>query len=126
MLVDLSIEELRAFRKAAFAVRELAEVLVEVGAAALESGDRKLATAIRGTTCVHCGERESKRRDRICERCNAYRAKYPDRGLPSEETLIASGRRTLERRAVGARPPNRSKSATGPPSRDDITNGPLT
>lgn len=45
----------------------------------------KLRKAAADKFCAHCSIRPSRRKDRICDPCNTYRAKYGE--LPPKETL---------------------------------------
>lgn len=52
---------------------------------ALTSAMRKLKKAGVSLRCVHCRERMTRRRDRICDACNVYRHQYGK--LPPPVTL---------------------------------------
>lgn len=107
--VTLDQREILALRQAIYAVRVQPEVANEIGAELLAVIDRKLERAVT-RLCVHCGDRETRRSNGLCDRCHTYSAKYGV--LPSEETLTrTSTRRSATRSPAPARPRTRSDRA---------------
>lgn len=62
---------------------------------ARRSALRKLHKALKPLICSHCGSRPHRRRTGLCDRCHVYREKY--QRLPSEDTIVASATRLLNR-----------------------------
>lgn len=114
-MIDVSVtfDELLAIRKAIFVALAHVDIGPEIGVELLEAADARLAKAAPEAICKHCDQRVAKRRDGICERCNAYRVKY--NRLPSEETLLRSARRESQRPRTG-RPRNRRKPRDARPT----------
>lgn len=63
----------------------LAFVLRRGGNDTLESAFRKLRKAGLALRCVHCRERMTRRRDKICDACNTYR--HANGELPADPVL---------------------------------------
>lgn len=51
----------------------------------LETAMKKLRRVGRGRLCRHCGERMSRRKNRLCDACNAYGSRFGK--LPPGEVL---------------------------------------